>query len=405
MALAACILLCLVGIGISWDLTRVWVLSRSDPDYHSFCAVSEGMNCETVALSSWSTNFGAPNSVWAMAGYAFAIVLAGIAASRRRDSLGFGLLVALGVGFAIVSVALLVVMQAMIGSLCILCLALDLINASLLAFAIVAARAVHTGAFATVTSDLAALVRRPAFGALVVAAGLGLLGTSWAAGHRVMVATGLPERGLGAPVSPGMPSAAEPVCGVAETGDPASGPSMGVTPDGHPWIGATNPILEVQEFTDYQCPHCRRAHMMVRKLLSTAGSRVRVYHRHLPLDQACNPAIQSPFHKRACELSRVALCSGRQGRFWEMNDFLFQQADEIREKDLSATDIAGRLELDLDAFRCCLDEASTKEALAVDVAEANALGIKGTPAFVVNGQVNYGKIPSAALEAAGIVAP
>jgi protein-disulfide isomerase len=88
-----------------------------------------------------------------------------------------------------------------------------------------------------------------------------------------------------------------------------------------------------------------------------------------------------------------------------MNDFLFQQADEIRERNLSAEDIAGRLELEPDAFRCCLDEASTKEALAVDVAEGNALGIKGTPAFVVNGSVNYGKIPVEALEAAGVFAP
>jgi protein-disulfide isomerase len=180
---------------------------------------------------------------------------------------------------------------------------------------------------------------------------------------------------------------------------------MGASPDGHPWIGAANPILEVQEFTDYQCPHCRRAHMMVRRLLSTAGDKVRVYHRHLPLDQACNPAIAQPFHNRACELSRVALCAQRQGRFWEMNDFLFQQADEIREKDLSPRDIAGRLELDLDAFACCLDEASTKEALAKDVAEGNDLGIKGTPAFVIGGQVNYGRIPAEALTAAGIAVP
>ena len=71
VALAAIVLLCLVGAGVAWDLTRVWVLSRTDPDYHSFCAVSEGMNCETVALSSWSAFLGAPNSVWALAAYAF----------------------------------------------------------------------------------------------------------------------------------------------------------------------------------------------------------------------------------------------------------------------------------------------------------------------------------------------
>lgn len=406
VALAACILLCLVGAGISWDLTRVWVLSRTDPDYHSFCAVSEGMNCETVALSPFSANLGAPNSVWALAGYAFAIVLAGFAATRRRDVLGYGLLVVLGLAFAIVSVGLLYVMHVLIGSLCILCLALDVVNVSLFAFALVAARAVGTGILGSVRSDLAALLRRPAFGILVVGTGLGLLGAAWALGQHVVSATGGPSGPIPAVRGAAVPVVADgPVCGSGESADPATGPSMGVSPDGHFWIGAASPVIEVQEFTDYQCPHCRRAHMMVRKLLTTAGDKVRVYHRHLPLDMACNPAIKSPFHRRACELSRVALCAGRQGRFWEMSDFLFQQADEIRERNLSAKDIAGRLELDPDAFQCCLDEAPTNDALAKDIAEGNALGIKGTPAFVVGGQVFYGRIPAEPLAAAGVVAP
>jgi protein-disulfide isomerase/uncharacterized membrane protein len=400
VALAACILLCLVGLGISWDLTRVWVMSRTDPDYHSFCAVSEAMNCETVALSNWSSNLGAPNSIWAMAGYVFAIVLAGLAASRKRDALGFGLLVLLGCGFVVVSMGLLFVMHAMIGSMCILCLALDLVNASLLAFAIVASRAVGSGTLGAIVSDIAVLVRRPLFGLILVMTGVALLGSAWAVGHQVARKTGASAAGF-ASLVPKTVEQNGPAC-VAGASTESSGPSMGISPDGHQWIGAANPVVEVQEFTDYQCPHCRRAHMMVRRLLATAGSKVRVYHRHLPLDQACNPSIGQPFHGRACELSRVALCAGRQGRFWEMSDLLFQQADEIREKDLSAKELAGRLELDQDAFLCCLDEAATKEAVARDVAEAGSLGIKGTPAFVIGGTVYYGKIPAEALEAAGI---
>ena len=180
VALAACMLLCLVGIGISWDLTRVWMLSRTDLDYHSFCAVSEGVNCETVALSSYSTVLGAPNSVWAIAGYAFAILLAGMAASRRGDTFGYGLLVALGVVFTVASLVLLYIMHFVIGSLCILCMALDVINISFLAFAIVATRAVEAPLVGSVGSDLAGLLRRPATGAAIVLAGFGMLGLAWA---------------------------------------------------------------------------------------------------------------------------------------------------------------------------------------------------------------------------------
>ncbi len=250
IALASCVLLCLVGAGIAWDLTRVWVLSRTDPDYHSFCAVSEGMNCETVALSSWSAFLGAPNSVWALAAYGDGLL---------RDA--------------------------------------------------------------------------------------------------------SPSRTLRLPPHP------EPHPDGVSCGDPGTigaraGPQPGTTDAGESWIGAPDTVLEIHEFTDYECPHCRRAHMTVRKLLSSAGDRVRAYHRHLPLDQACNPTIKKPFHQRACRMSFAAVCAGRQGRFWEMNDLLFQQFDGIREKDLSPRDLAARLELDADAFACCMDEASTREAVA-----------------------------------------
>ncbi len=403
VALAACMLLCLVGIGISWDLTRVWMLSRTDLDYHSFCAVSEGVNCETVALSSYSTVLGAPNSVWAIAGYAFAILLAGMAASRRGDTFGYGLLVALGVVFTVASLVLLYIMHFVIGSLCILCMALDVINISFLAFAIVATRAVEAPLVGSVGSDLAGLLRRPATGAAIVLAGFGMLGLAWAAGHQVVEAVapgGGPTGGFVAAA----PSVSGSCGSGGEAGNPAA-PSMGVSPEGHPWIGAEKPVIEIQEFTDFQCPHCRRAHMMVRKMLSNEGNKIRLYHRHLPLDQACNPAITRPFHDRACEFSRISICAGRQGRFWEMNDFLFQQAGEIREKGMSARDIARRLELDPEAFECCMGEAATGEMLSKDVAEGNRLGIRGTPAFLVGGQIHYGKIPAEALLEAGIAGP
>jgi protein-disulfide isomerase len=178
---------------------------------------------------------------------------------------------------------------------------------------------------------------------------------------------------------------------------PSAQVQNGVTPDGHYWIGSASPGVEIHEFTDYQCPHCRRAHMMARKLLSENPESVRIYHRHLPLDQACNPAIQRPFHKRACELSRVAACAGQQGRFWEMNDFLFQRSGEINNEQWSAEDIAARLELDLDKFRCCMGDSKATEIVDRDVAEGNNLGIKGTPAFVINGEIHYGRLPVEAL--------
>jgi len=316
----------------------------------------------------------------------FVTILSLTLAVRRRPSFGTGLLFIMAVFFCAASLALIFVMSLLIGSFCILCLALDAINASLLAMTWIALKGQDGSVRRAIAEDVRALVRRPMTAAIVGLLGLVLLGAAWAYGSKLVPM----------PVDGGHIAAEQPSCESGASSDQST-VQMGVTTDGHYWVGAAQPVIEVQEFTDYQCPHCRRAHMMVRKLLSDDPSRIRVYHRHLPLDTACNPAILKPFHDRACELSRIAVCAGRQGRFWEMNDFLFQHADEIRAQALSATDIAARLELNRDAFDCCMRDDSAIAIIAADVAEANRLGIKGTPAFLINGTVHYGRIPDEAL--------
>lgn len=407
LAVGAAMLLCLVGIGIAIDLTHVFVLSHTDPDYQSFCAVSEGMNCETVALSRWSTFWKVPNSIWGIAGYAFGLVLTGIAVSRRSRGPGAGLLFLLAVAMNFVSLWLIYVMHFLIGSLCILCLALDVVNLGILVLAVVASRARDGGLWRAVGDDLCSLLRRPVLLAVLVVAGFGSLAGAKVLGERYMMAHGISVQAdgrarqeVGPSPHPGQWADVKKTPGEGECAPqvaPASGSRFGESADGHPWAGGEKPVIEIHEFTDYQCPHCRRAHMMARKLVG-ADPRIRIYHRHLPLDMACNPAVPRPFHDRACEFSRIAVCAGKQGRFWEMNDFLFQHAEEIRTRNLSTEDIARRLELDLDTFRCCMDDPQATAIVERDLAEANEMGLRGTPAFVIDGKVHYGKIPPEALQ-------
>ncbi len=396
IALLACVVLSLVGLGVSFELTRVYRMARTDPDYHSFCAVSEAVNCETVALSPYATVLGVPTSVWASAGYVFSALLALWCAWWLRNGFGLGWLALTGVVFTGVSAFLAWVMGAVIGSLCILCLALDVVNVGVLAMALLALRNRGTSFQRALADDLRALARLSAAPIAMGLVLLALLGGAFAYGSRMVDAV-QPSRGEGSPsAGPQSPlnHPPSPECGPGEAGSPSS-PQIrtGVSPDGHPWVGAERPLVEVHEFTDYQCPHCRKAHLLVRRLISEYPDRLRVYHRNFPLDHQCNPSVEKPFHQRACELARVAVCAGRQGRFFEMNDFLFQHADEIRDRNLDADDIARRLELDLDRFRCCLDEAAVREAIRRDIEDGRRLGIEGTPAFVVDGRVYYGRIP------------
>jgi protein-disulfide isomerase len=172
---------------------------------------------------------------------------------------------------------------------------------------------------------------------------------------------------------------------------------FGTSAEGYHWKGAEHPAIEIHEFTDFQCPYCRNAHMLVNRLVSRYSGQLRVYHRHLPLDNRCNHKLGRPFHPRACELSRIAVCAGQQGRFWEMADYLFHNSQVIHSQNLPAEDIAKALALDLGKFNCCMDDPQAMRPIEADLAAAATLNLRGTPAYLIGGQVYYGKIPDEAL--------
>jgi uncharacterized membrane protein len=63
--LVASLALCLAGLGVAADLTRIHYKVHTDDRYQSFCAISKEVNCDTVAQSDWSVFLGLPISVWA----------------------------------------------------------------------------------------------------------------------------------------------------------------------------------------------------------------------------------------------------------------------------------------------------------------------------------------------------
>jgi len=406
IALAAYGILSVVGLVIAWELTDVYVRSRTDPDFQSFCAVSEGMNCETVALSEYSTVLSVPVSVWAAAGYAFVLFLSVFGLVRRADGFARGYMFLFSLAFSGVSAWLIYLMSAVIGSMCILCLALDVVNAGLLVMAVLAMRATQEGFGEVLKYDFSAIVKRPVLPAIAALAGAAVLAGGFVYGRHIAQASRAGES-LSLPMEqqqldspPKWTSKTEGECGQecpCREKERDRTINMGVDANGHNWIGAPKGVLVIEEYTDYECPYCRKAHLILRKLLSNHPDRVKVVHRHFPLDKQCNPMIDRPFHKRACELSKIAVCAGAQGRFWEMNDFLFQHARDIREKNLSPADIAGRLELDMDSFNCCMADETQSAGLKGDIDAGIRLGLKGTPAFVVDGKVYYGKVPDEAV--------
>jgi protein-disulfide isomerase len=133
----------------------------------------------------------------------------------------------------------------------------------------------------------------------------------------------------------------------------------------------------------------------LRAIVAQFPDRVRLIHRHFPLDQACNRSIERPFHQTACRAALIAECAGRAGRFWEANDTLFAESNSL--DTLSTRAIAADLEIDRARLDRCM-EGEGLVAVKNDIEVGIALKLEGTPAFLVDGQVYMGNLPGAVLE-------
>jgi protein-disulfide isomerase/uncharacterized membrane protein len=412
--LLAIALVCVIGVGVAVELTRVYLLTNKDPSFESFCAVNEGVNCQTVAVSAYAATFGVANSLWAIFAYLWLAAVAVWGMVRRgAGRWPTGLVLAVGSALLAVAVILLGIMEFAIGSLCILCLGLDAVNVAIFILAVGRWRstAPEQKPWRLLRDDVSWLLGKPAPLAAMTGLTVSLLVGTVAYGNHVeqLIAEAqppldddgrdgqlkigpdqyVPQPGPAAHACKG----AECECGHGDHGKQQATIQMGRDEEGHQWVGAAEPQKVVHEFTDYECPFCRKAHMRLRALISRNPTYLRVVHRNFPLDQACNSSIKKEFHQHACMLAKVAYCAGQQGRFWEMNDYLFQHAATIREREMTGRQLAEQLELDLDKFDCCLTSSEATEHLKRDIEAGLKLEIRGTPSFLVDGKVSAGGLP------------
>ncbi len=140
-----------------------------------------------------------------------------------------------------------------------------------------------------------------------------------------------------------------------------------------PFKGEANARLTFVEVSDYQCPFCGRYFRETYPQLEAEyvkTGKVRSVFLDLPLEA---------IHKSAFGAAKAARCAGQQGKYWEMHDRLFANQKELEPWAPHAEAIG----LDITAFDACV--ASDKEDAAIrrDMAEAQKLGVTGTPAFLI----------------------
>lgn len=161
--------------------------------------------------------------------------------------------------------------------------------------------------------------------------------------------------------------------------------------------GKENAPVTIVEFSDYQCPFCRRAFedslKQVRKDYVETG-KVRILFRDFPLS----------FHPMAQVSAESARCAGDQDKYFLMHDKMFDEQEKQGQGTVQFTvaDLkkwAKEIGLDEQKFNTCVDSGKYTKAVQDDFNAGAAAGVSGTPTFFINGQQLVGAQPYSAFKA------
>lgn len=161
-------------------------------------------------------------------------------------------------------------------------------------------------------------------------------------------------------------------------------PNYGTAPPGavppH-FKGSENAAVVVEEFADFQCPTCAVVHPRMNEITSKFGSKIKFVFRNYPL---------TTIHRNAFDASLAAEAAALQGKFWEMQNQLFQnqaQWSTAAQPRILFDEYAKRIGLDVDRFKGDMLGFGTKGRVDEDMRRARALNLTGTPTIIVNGKV------------------
>lgn len=361
IVLIAILILNIVGLLVALELSKIHYSTHTNPDYISVCAINEKVNCETVARSPYSVFLGVPISGWGTIAYTLLIILCswGLVENRLHRHWPQGLLFFAFVAAFGASGILAYISFFIIDSMCLFCMTLYGINTLLLGAAIALAKIDKLNPFIALAQDVRALFRRPQ-----ILLPLGVTTVMVAVSALVFFPRYWEQ--IGWNDLPPMPT--------------------GTDNTGAHWIGAQKPVLTIYEYSDYECPHCRRAHKNMRSIVAKYPDTLRLVHKHMPLDKACNKTMKRDFHKRACEFSKAVECAAAQNNFWKMNDALFAIQNSTPAANVDVGTIAVQLGLDRRKFNGCMSSNGPMKQIQRELKEGLSRNIAGTPTFFIGNQ-------------------
>lgn len=151
--------------------------------------------------------------------------------------------------------------------------------------------------------------------------------------------------------------------------------SAQVSVSGKPSLGSPDAPVTMVEFSDYQCPFCKRyisqVFPTIKKDYIDTG-KLRYVFRDFPI---------ATLHPRAMKAHEAAHCAGEQNRYWEMHDILFEKSKDFSVPALER--YAKEVGLNGDQFNDCLQTGRYASKVEKEISDGRKVGVSGTPSFVI----------------------
>ncbi len=188
---------------------------------------------------------------------------------------------------------------------------------------------------------------------------------------------------------------AEEVLGTTENKQITKPQTVLVSIDDDPMIGNPNAPITIIEFSDFQCPFCKRFHSDTLPLIQTNyidTGKVNFVYRDFPITGS---------HPNALPAALAAECADAQKKFWPYHDKIFQNQNKWKDLELTQAvtlfkQYASELKLNEDNFGTCLDSGKYFDEIKNDYRDGQNYGIDGTPGFFIgNDKLGYTKVSGA----------
>jgi protein-disulfide isomerase len=142
-----------------------------------------------------------------------------------------------------------------------------------------------------------------------------------------------------------------------------------------PVKGPEDARVTIVEFSDFQCPPCGESHELMENVLKAYPKDVKLVYKNFPL---------TSIHNNAMAAAKAATAAGKQGKFWEMHDVLFENQSALDTDKL--TEYAGKVGLNVPRWVSDFSSQEVSQMVSREMQDGRTADVDATPTFFINGK-------------------